>query len=256
MFSRSKDERDVIHANYRKKKRRSLSTADNLRSFVNKRRSNTDADAFDAGKKNAKNLIRKLNKKRTKTIEARNTTLKTLDDMESPRTQIKTRKYVNDAINDTTNGGLTFEYGFRYYYWDYYKDNEDRDRTWNNGNKYKYWYIQSKENNLKLEMMNLFEYNPILVIKNKEKKSIFGSSKARSPRKSAQKLINRFSNSNNSKEKENKMPFNDNDSDDHNDESKSDEKQADIKHDQPGLVQFFLCFVVVLNIGLCLFAVI
>ena len=215
---------------YRRKKKRSLSQTGSLRKFA---RIRSETQGMESANK-TKNFIKKLNKKRTKT-DAKPPQL-ALDDMDSPRTQQQTHKYINSAINDLTNSGLTFDYGFRYYYWDYYKDNEDRDKAYNNSNKYKYWYIPCKQNNLKLEMINLFEYNPKQSVKKtKAKTSIFGS-----PTRA--KLITKFSqtmsNNNNNKEqkhdkdkdkrpalsKDDNHVFNDDDSD-HNDESKSDEKQ-------------------------------
>eukprot|EP01084_Bolivina_argentea_P005393 10178_1 len=93
--------------------------------------------------------------------------------------RIKKSKFVINAINNITEEKvnhndeknddkhhLNYSFGIRCYFWDYYKNNENKDIIYNNGDKYSDWYIAQKYNNLKQEItenktcvLNIEAYN-------------------------------------------------------------------------------------------------
>eukprot|EP01083_Nonionella_stella_P084152 232891_1 len=64
-------------------------------------------------------------------------------------TETKSEKETERA-NDTT-----YSFGHRHYYWDYFKDNDETERSGaNEGYPYKYWYIVKKYSSLKTELLS------------------------------------------------------------------------------------------------------
>eukprot|EP01083_Nonionella_stella_P156610 507381_1 len=60
----------------------------------------------------------------------------------------------DDSKDDDHNNSIDFSFGTKFYYWSWYKNNNDEDRIFHPGDPFAKWYIEPTYGNLKAEILN------------------------------------------------------------------------------------------------------
>ena len=78
-------------------------------------------------------------------------------------TQVVVEEEMEEEVEETNNGDgnqqrsaeVYYKFGYKFYYWEYFENNEEIDRCYNGGkDEYRVWFIKKKYASFKAELMN------------------------------------------------------------------------------------------------------